>query len=595
MNENLCMGCMRDKGEEEVCPFCGYSDTSPRFPTYLAPRTVINNRYIVGKVLSYNGESVTYIGYDVIGERKVKVHEYFPDTLATRGEDGKSVSVNSGRQIQFKAYMSDFIEIAEKLSRMRTLTCITQVLAICYQNNTVYSILEFVEGISLKTYLEKRDVMLTWTETSDLLLPLIKTLSIVHEEGLIHRGISTDTVILSRSRIVKLDGFSISAVRAARTELVAELFPGFSAPEQYSTVSPHGPWTDVYAVCALLYTCVTAGAPPEALIRSNSRPLLPPRDRNETVPPRVSQAIMQGLSLSTTERIQNVEELLAKIGGPFKKGAVGNDAPTVSMQAQMPSPRLPTSSLPRIPVENAAKQQEKEGKEMGNKRLILWSMGITLPILLVILIFTFWFLFGKDRQKQPEEDSTSIVDSLFESDPIRGESQFHSSSDSSQSEDSSSESSKESSESSESKTMHKVVNFVGQDYKTVTGNPDNQKLYIFDPPEYVYDDQYPEGAITYQSVTAGTEFEKTMSIKFKVSKGSANVLIPSYEKKTQAEYTALLDQLGIKYTILYRQDSSYPEGYVVGTDHMVGSKYNTQTGGTIEVYVNKAPPATSVE
>lgn len=594
MNENLCMGCMRDKGEEEVCPFCGYSDTSPRFPSYLAPRTVINNRYVVGKVLSYNGESVTYIGYDVIGERKVKVHEYFPDTLVTRGEDGKSVAVNNGRQIQFKAYMSDFIEIAEKLSRMRTLTCITQVFAICYQNNTVYSILEFVEGISLKTYLEKRDVMLTWTETSDLLLPLVKTLAIVHEEGLIHRGISTDSVILSRSKMVKLDGFAISAVRAARTELVAELFPGFSAPEQYSTVSPHGPWTDVYAVCALLYTCVTAAAPPEALIRSNSRPLLPPRERNETVPPRVSQAIIQGLSLSTTERIQNVEELLAKIGGPFQKGAVGSDAPTVSMRAQPPS-RRPTSTLPRISMEAERKQEEKEEKDGGNKRLILWSMGITLPILLVILIFTFWFLFGKDRHKEPEGDTTSIVDSMSENDPFRGESEFHSSSDRSESESSSSQSSEESSESSESKQMHKVANFVGQDYKTVTGNSENQKLYIFDPPEYVYDEQYPEGTITYQSVSEGTEFEKTMSIKFKVSKGSSTVLIPPYEKKTQAEYTAKLDELGIKYTILYRWDSSYPEGYVVGTDHMVGSKYNTQTGGTIEVYVNKAPPANSVD
>ena len=59
-------------------------------------------------------------------------------------------------------------------------------------------------------------------------------------------------------------------------ELVAELFPRIFCTEQYSTVSPHGPWTDVYAVCALLYTCVTAAAPPEALIRSTERPLLPP-------------------------------------------------------------------------------------------------------------------------------------------------------------------------------------------------------------------------------------------------------------------------------------------------------------------------------
>lgn len=395
MNEHLCMGCMKDKGDEEVCPYCGYSDSAAHFASYLAPRTVIDNRYVVGKVLCYNGESVTYIGYDVIGERKVKVCEYFPDTLAARGADGKTVVVNSGRQIQFKAYMSDFIEIAQKLSRMRTLTCITQVLAICYQHDTVYSVLEFVEGISLKTYLEKRDVMLTWTEASDLLLPLMKTLSIVHEEGIIHRGISPDTILLSRSKTVKLEGFSISAVRAARTELVAELFPGFSAPEQYSTVSPHGPWTDVYALCALLYTCVTAQSPPEALIRSNSRPLPSPRERNETVPPRVSQAILQGLSLSTTERIQSIEELLAKIGGPFQgggsgssgngaggsfqNGAVSSDAPTVSIRAQSPS----SGRSSRLSANIEQRREEQEEKEMGNKRLVLWSMGITLPILLI--------------------------------------------------------------------------------------------------------------------------------------------------------------------------------------------------------------------
>lgn len=307
---------------------------------------MINNRYIVGKVLSYNGESVTYIGYDVIGERKVKVHEYFPDTLVTRGEDGKSVAVNSGRQIQFKAYMSDFIEIAEKLSRMRTLTCITQVLAICYQNNTVYSILEFVEGVSLKTYLEKRDVMLTWTETSDLILPLIKTLAIVHEEGLIHRGISTDSVILSRSKIVKLDGFSISAVRAARTELVAELFPGFSAPEQYSAVSPHGPWTDVYAICALLYTCVTAQAPPEALIRSNSRPLLPPRSATRRFRPGFPRRLCRAFPCLPPIAFRTSKNCWQKSAGPFQKDAIGSDAPTVSVGHRHRSPDAPPPPCP---------------------------------------------------------------------------------------------------------------------------------------------------------------------------------------------------------------------------------------------------------
>ena len=77
-------------------------------------------------------------------------------------------------------------------------------------------------------------------------------------------------------------------------------------------------------------------------------------------------------SLSTTERIQNVEELLAKIGGPFQKGAVGSDAPTVSMRAQAPS-RRPTSTLPRIPMEAERKQEEKEEKDGGNKRPVSYT------------------------------------------------------------------------------------------------------------------------------------------------------------------------------------------------------------------------------
>ncbi len=187
MKYNLCMGCMKDKGDSDFCPYCGYSEDAGFYSSHLAPHTVINERYIVGKVLSSNGESVTYLGFDTIGNRKVKISEYFPETLVRRASDGKGVQVNPDSQIQFKAYMSDFIEIAQKLSRMKTLPCITQVYSVCYQNGTVYSISEYVDGISLKKYLTKRNSMLSWSETSDLLIPLIKTLSAVHEDGIIHR------------------------------------------------------------------------------------------------------------------------------------------------------------------------------------------------------------------------------------------------------------------------------------------------------------------------------------------------------------------------------------------------------------------------
>jgi len=561
MKDNLCMGCMRDKGDSNFCPHCGYSEDANLYPSHLAPRTVINERYIVGKVLCCNGESVTYLGFDTIANRKVKISEYFPETLVSRASDGKGVRVNSDAQIQFKAYMSDFIEIAQKLSRMKTLPCITQVYSVCYQNGTVYSISEYVDGISLKKYLSKRKSMLSWSETSDLLIPLIKTLSAVHEDGIIHRGISTENIVLSRTGVAKIDGFAISAVRASSTELSAELFPGFSAPEQYSEVSPHGPWTDVYAVCAVMYDCLTGKAPTEALLRSQYEELIPVRSRNETVPPEVSDAINEGLTISTSGRIQSIGALLIKLGsplGPVK--TVQNDDPTVT-----------------IPLQKETKVSAEDEKKSGSRRVIALSALVTLPILLVILIFTFWILFGNKEK------------------PVSGESEYSFESEISFEYSESSVSSEESEEiSEESVIMHRVDNFVGQAYEIVTSNEENNKLYTFMPPEYVFDDNYPAGAIIKQSLEVGVEFEEKAEMVFTVSKGAEGVILPPFDKKTKEEYTALLDELGVSYIIQYRWDSSYPAGYVSGIDHEVGSKYK-KSDGLVEVYVNREPPVTVIE
>ena len=564
MKYNLCMGCMKDKGDSDFCPYCGYSEDANLYPSHLPPHTVINERYIIGKVLSSNGESVTYLGFDTIGNRKVKISEYFPEALVRRATDGKAVSVNSNSQIQFKAYMSDFIEIAQKLSKMKTLPCITQVYSVCYQHGTVYSVSEYVEGISLKRYLEKRNSMLSWSETSDLLIPLIKTLSAVHEDGIIHRGICSGNIVLSRSGVAKIDGFSISAVRASSTEISAELFPGFSAPEQYSEISPHGPWTDVYAICAVLYECLTGKAPTEALLRSQYKELTPVRDRNETVPYDVSNAINEGLSLSTSSRIQSIGSLLRKIGSPLETSkTVSNDDPTVM-----------------IPLQKDVKEKVKEDKkESGSRRMIIFSALVTLPILLVILILTFWALFGNREEKPVSGESEYSIES-FEN--IEPSGIF-------------SENSEESEEySEESVMMHKVDNFVGQAYEIVTSNAANSELYTFGAPEYVFDDKLPAGSIVKQSVEVGTEFEEKIEIIFTVSKGSEGVTIPSFEKKTQEEYTALLDELGVSYIIQYRWDEGYPAGYVTGIDHMVGSKYK-KSDGLVEVYVNREPPVTVIE
>ena len=91
------MGCMREKSEGATkCLKCGYVEGAPHLPAYLAPRTMLQERYLVGKLLSYNGSGATYIGYDCIMNCKVKIREYMPENLATREKGNPEVKAQAG-------------------------------------------------------------------------------------------------------------------------------------------------------------------------------------------------------------------------------------------------------------------------------------------------------------------------------------------------------------------------------------------------------------------------------------------------------------------------------------------------------------------
>lgn len=70
-SDNLCMSCMREIGDEKICPYCGYHVDSAQISPYLPVRTLVANRYLVGKMLEYNGEGATYIGWDLKEKKAV--------------------------------------------------------------------------------------------------------------------------------------------------------------------------------------------------------------------------------------------------------------------------------------------------------------------------------------------------------------------------------------------------------------------------------------------------------------------------------------------------------------------------------------------
>ena len=315
MNEDskLCMGCMGNNTVNGVCTDCGYSDKTPFLPSYLAPRTVLNERYIVGKLLSYNGEGALYIAYDTVTSKKITIKEYMPDTLCSRTKGDPEIKVNTNNLAHYKTYLSEFVELNKTLSRMRTLNHINAVHDIFAENNTAYAVLEMIKGVSLKKYLQDFAGELTWEQTKKLFPPIFTTLSLVHNAGIVHRGISLDTIYVSDKGDLKLTGFSIIASRTANTELASELFAGYAAPEQYSSSNWHGTWTDVYGIAAVLYRVLTGCMPTEAVARVGTDGLLEPAKVNSNIPANISNVIMGGLKLSTDSRIQTITEFVTRL------------------------------------------------------------------------------------------------------------------------------------------------------------------------------------------------------------------------------------------------------------------------------------------
>ena len=612
--EHLCMGCMRDKGDEKVCPYCGYSDDEKQIDCYLPSRTVIAKRFMVGKVLSYNGESVTYMGYDAVSGRRVRIREYFPDSLVLRGDDRNTVIVKDGCNITFKSCMSDFVDLMEQLLRLKDLGTIMRVWDIEYQNNTVYAILEHVDGMPLRQFLERRNLILTWEETLDIMRPVMKTVEALNDEGIIHRGIGIDTIWLGVNRTVKLDGFAISEVRAASTDLTPEFFKGFTAPEQYSAVSPHGSWTDVYGICAVLYHCLTGFAPADALIRSYSEALMPPREKNETVPQRASRAILQGLSMDINERIQTVSALIARITGDEVKDLT-SEAPTQHV-AKNPTPQKKAEPKPQpekkrpqqpaaVPIKTSVSGQKltpsssvRPRKKLINIRLSgRWTSPILFLLSIAVALFVMYRIVWSFIEPTDVPATSNVTSSILPESKPASEPSSDVSEPVSQpevSDPSSTAAPPVSDETSDDEEEYiNMDNFAGKVYEEVIEDEEYLKKYEFGEPTEGYSDQYEEGQVMGQNVVAGNVVQRGTEIILKVSKGSRYPLIPYVEGMTKELYLTKLDELGILYTVVEKSDDEVEAGYVIGTDYLAGTKYDRESELTVEVYVSTGKKSSS--
>ena len=179
----LCLGCMEPyETEYDICPHCGYVEgTEAEEPIHMAPGTILEGRYVIGKVLGYGGFGVTYIAWDQKLEQKVAIKEYFPSEFATRMPSESRVTIFGGdKQEQFEEGLEKFIEEGKRLSKFQNEAGIVKIFDGFKSNRTAYLVMEYLEGETLASYLE-REGKVSEEQMIDMLFPVMQSLQVVHQ------------------------------------------------------------------------------------------------------------------------------------------------------------------------------------------------------------------------------------------------------------------------------------------------------------------------------------------------------------------------------------------------------------------------------
>ncbi len=339
--ESFCPYCMSRVAPGQSCPVCGLTQGAyTPAPHHLPLGTILAGRYLVGRALGEGGFGITYIGCDLRLEMKVAIKEYFPvDRVSRFAETSLSVISRVGTESQdYDQGLKRFLYEARTMARMEKQPQIVMVRDYFEANHTAYIVMEYVEGTNFMQLTAQRGGRIAAGELLPLIEPLFSALSAVHAAGLIHRDISPDNLMLERGSVRLLDfGCARESARGTETMTIA-LKQGYAPIEQYQRKG-QGPWTDVYALSATIYYCLTGKVPPQSLDRILEDELIPPRDLGVELSPEQQDALLRGMEIQPRRRYQTVEELHAGLYRPAQSLSAG--------PAPVPAPEMsPAFSAP---------------------------------------------------------------------------------------------------------------------------------------------------------------------------------------------------------------------------------------------------------
>lgn len=503
----------------------------------------LDGRYEIQDVIGVGGMAVVYKAYDNIDDRIVAVKVLKEEYLAN--EEFRRRFKNESKAIAVLSHPN-----------------IVKVYDVSFGDRLQYIVMEYIEGITLKEYIEKRGVI-DWNEALFFIIQILRALQHAHDKGVVHRDVKPQNIMLLENGTIKVADFGIARFSHSESRTVTEKAIGsvhYISPEQAK-----GELTDekadIYSVGIMLYEMLTGKLPFDsdnavsvALMQVNNEAQLP-RTINPRIPVGFEQITMKAMQKSTRERYQSAAEMLLDLEELKRNPNIKFDYQTYFVDTDATRPigkiqektrtipvvgetgRVERTAVDMVPPSDEVKKRvraisetsENEAvqdiqKKQKNKKAVIAGAAVAVALFLIILLCA--KLFGN---KKIEVDS-----------------------------------------------------FVGMNYELqIKDNELYKDKYNFEVYYASFSDAQ-EGCVYDQDPKAGTDLPKGSTIILYVAKAGVGQIVPDFSGKNFREASDALETLGFKVTVVPTEDSSYTVGQVIRTEPAANS--TVSVGATVTVY-----------
>lgn len=486
----------------------------------------LEGRYEIRELVGVGGMANVYKGYDVVEDRTVAI----------------------------KILRDEFLDNEEFLHRFRNEfraisllnhPNIVQVYDVSFTNRIQCIVMEYIDGISLKEYIEQEKVI-RWKEAVHFTIQILRGLQHAHDRGIVHRDIKPQNIMLLEDGTIKITDFGIARFSRSSTNTITTKAIGsvhYISPEQASGGNTDAR-ADLYSIGVLLFEMLTGKLPFEAdspvsvaILQIQSAPMLP-TSINPSIPKGLEEIIMKAMQKDVSKRYQSAAEMLRDIDS-FKKD------PSIVFEYRY----LETESVEeRIQKEfnkqgaeevkrKKSVQNDEEEYERKSLPLVPVMFGISMAFLIACSVFVV-MLFVKNKPFEVKED---VV----------------------------------------------VPDLLGMEYEKI----EKKDLYsedfniILESSDYNSD--YEEGEIYHQTPGANTVLKKGGTIRIKVSMGQNIIVVKDYTNRDSSDVFRELNKEGIQYEEMTAFSNDIPAGNVIRTEPAASEEFSTDE--IMMVYVSQGP------